>query len=77
MTDQEKLAAQEAERARKNREEALRVRKQFEEYGISGEPCGFSREETFLPMPDGVRLFMMIYRPEGKNAFPVLIQRSC
>ena len=35
MTDQEKLAAQEAERARKNREEALRVRKQFEEYGIS------------------------------------------
>ncbi|MBO5503692.1 MAG: CocE/NonD family hydrolase [Lachnospiraceae bacterium] len=77
MTDQEKLAAQEAERARKNREEALRVRKQFDACGIAGEPCGFSMEETYLPMADGIRLYMRIYRPEGKSVYPVLIQRSC
>ena len=77
MTDQEKLAAQEAERAWKNREEALRIRKQFDARGIAGEPCGFSMEETYLPMADGIRLYMRIYRPEGKSAYPVLIQRSC
>ena len=77
MTEEEKIAAARAEMERRIEEGAKNTRAQFEACGMNGSPCAFVREEFFLPMPDGVRLHMLQYKPEGKEVFPVLIQRGC
>ena len=77
MTEEEKKTAAQAEMQRRIQEGARNIRAQFDACGQEGNPCSFIREEFYLPMPDGVKLHMLLYRPEGKEAFPVLIQRGC
>ena len=78
MEDQaEKKMTKEEEMRLQILEGARRTREQFDACGAPEFPCGFIREESFLPMEDGVRLHMLIYRPEGKSSFPVLVQRGC
>ena len=78
MGDQaEKKMTREEEMRQQIQEGAKRTREQFDACGTPESPCDFVREESFLPMEDGVRLHMLIYRPEGKTSFPVLVQRGC
>ena len=55
----------------------MNIKEQFDECGMTGKPCQFTVEESYLPMSDGTRLYMMIYKPETCGSFPVLVQRSC
>ena len=77
MTDQEKAARMQAEMEERIRLGVLGIRAEFDACKIAGEACGYTMEECFLPMPDGVKLYTVIYKPAGKESFPVLIQRSC
>ena len=80
MTEQEKAAAlaqKQAEMERTIREAVQGLRAQFDACPFEGEPCTPVEEEEYLTMPDGVRLYMQIYKPAEKDFFPVLVQRSC
>ena len=77
MTDQEKAARMQAEMEERIRLGALEIRAEFDACPVMGEACAYTVEECFLPMPDGVKLHTTIYKPVGKDTFPVLIQRSC
>ena len=80
MTEQEKAAAlaqKQAEMERTIREAVQGLRAQFDACPFEGEPCTPVEEEEYLTMPDGVRLYMQIYKPAEKSSFPVLVQRSC
>lgn len=76
MTDQERAAMQ-AEMEERIRLGAKGIRAEFDACPVVGEAYEYTMEECFLPMPDGVRLHTMLYKPAGKESFPVLIQRSC
>lgn len=54
----------------------MNIKEQFDECGMTDKPCQFTVEESYLPMSDGTRLYMMIYKPETCGSFPVLVQRS-
>lgn len=80
MTEEEKKAA--AEKAAREMEERLRqgaasVQAEFDACPIKGVPCEYTTEEFGLPMSDGVKLHMLVYKPVGLEQFPVLIQRGC
>lgn len=80
MTEQEKAAKLEAQRMEMEQRlaEGARMRRaEFDEHPIQGQPCAYTVEEFYLPMPDGVKLYMKAYKPTGMEKFPVLIQRSC
>lgn len=76
MTSEEKLAAQKAQ------EEIMRqaveiYHQQYESVPYDGPIYQHTVERMMLPMSDGVRLYTEIYKPEGLEHFPVLVQRSC
>lgn len=77
MTDQEKAAGIQAEMEERIHQGAMWLRGEFDACPIEGAVYEHTREERFLPMPDGVKLHMVIYKPAGIERFPVLIQRSC
>ena len=77
MTDQERIEAKQAEMEQRIREAVVNMREQFDSCRYEGPRYGFTREEIMLPMSDGVRLSTVIYRPEGLDRYPVLIQRGC
>lgn len=76
MTSEEKLAAQKAQ------EEIIRqaveaYHREYESVPYDGPVYQYTVERVMLPMSDGVRLYTEIYKPEGLECFPVLVQRSC
>lgn len=80
MTQQqreEQFRAKQAERALRLQEAVKNTRLEFEACPLDEPPCQLAMEEQMLPMPDGVQLYTRVYKPEGRDAFPVLIQRSC
>ncbi len=80
MTEQEKkaaLAQKERLLAQQLEQAAEALRRQFDACPVEGKACRYTAEERMLPMPDGVRLHTLLYRPEGAARFPVLVQRSC
>lgn len=77
MTDQEKAARAQAEMAERIHQGALGIRAEFDACPVDGNVCEYTMEEYFLPMSDGVRLYMVVYKPSDMESFPVLIQRSC
>ena len=77
MTDQERMEAKQAEMEQRIREAVVNMREQFDSCRYEGPRYGFTREEIMLPMSDGVKLSTLIYRPEGLDSYPVLIQRGC
>ncbi len=77
MNDQEKAARMQAEMEERLHQEALSIKAEFDACPVVGSVQGYTKEEVMLPMPDGVRLFTVIYKPETAESFPVLMQRSC
>ena len=49
----------------------MNIKEQFDECGMTDKPCQFTVEESYLPMSDGTRLYMMIYKPETCGSFPI------
>ena len=76
LSEEEKQKAQ-AELQRRIQEAKEKAREEFRAWGGEETLRGYSREEFFLPMPDGVRLHNLLYRPEGLASFPLLVQRGC
>lgn len=70
-------AAKEAEMEKRIAEAVKNIREQFAAYPCEGPEYTYTREELYLPMHDGVKLFTVIYKPADLQQFPVLIQRSC
>ncbi len=77
MAGQEKAAGAQAEMEERLHQEMLNIRAEFDNCPVDGAACDYAMEECFLPMPDGVKLHTVIYKPSDKQSFPVLIQRSC
>ncbi len=77
MTDQERVAKMQAEMEERIHLGALDVRAQFDSCTIDEVVCGFTTEDFYLPMPDGKKLYMVLYKPSDRDTFPVLVQRSC
>ncbi|MBQ9613827.1 MAG: CocE/NonD family hydrolase [Lachnospiraceae bacterium] len=76
MTEQERKKLQE-EMEERMRQVAEDIRKQFAACSAAAEGTSYSVEEFYLSMPDGVKLYTLVYKPSGLERFPVLIQRSC
>jgi uncharacterized protein len=42
----------------------------------SQHPLNIVREQMFIPMRDGIRLFAIVYRPDNAQKFPVIVYRT-
>lgn len=76
MVDQEQLIQKQAEIMEQLRLAAMGIRIGFNTCAIDGNPCDYTVEESYLPMPDGVKLHTIIYKPADRKSCPVLVQRS-
>lgn len=77
MTDQQRYARKQAEMQERIHLGALSIRAEFDACTIGEAVCKYATEDCFLPMPDGVKLYTVLYKPSNRKSFPVLVQRSC
>lgn len=76
MQTTEKQAALMA-KAERMRQAVEDVQRQFDACPMQEKEYGIATQELYLPMSDGVKLYTLLYRPEGLPQIPVLVQRSC
>lgn len=76
MQTTEKQAALMA-KAERMRQAVEDVQRQFDACPMQEKEYRIATQELYLPMSDGVKLYTLLYRPEGLPQIPVLVQRSC
>lgn len=77
MADRKDAASAQKEMEERILQAAAGIREEFNACATEQEECAYTVEEYWLPMPDGVKLYTVLYRPVSAESFPVLIQRSC